>query len=50
MNTNTLAAGVIGFLLGGLTVSIAAELENEPNPPPVHGSSNHLSNEPDPRE
>jgi len=29
MNTNTLAAGVIGFLLGGLTVSIAAELEDD---------------------
>ena len=40
MNTNTLAAAVIGFLLGGLTVSIAAELEDEP--PPAHGSSNHL--------
>jgi hypothetical protein len=40
MNTNTLAAAVIGFLLGGLTVSIAAELEdnNEP-PPPAHSSS-----------
>ena len=32
MNTTTLAAGVIGFLLGGLTVSIAAELEDEPEP------------------
>ena len=41
MNTNTLAAGVIGFLLGGLTVSIAAELENEPDPAPSHGSSQH---------
>ena len=40
MNTNTLAAAVIGFLLGGLTVSVAAELEdnNEPTPP-AHGSS-----------
>ena len=33
MNTTTLAAGVIGFLLGGLTVSIAAELEDDPAPP-----------------
>ncbi len=41
MNTTTLAAGVIGFLLGGLTVSIAAELENEPDPAPSQGSSQH---------
>jgi len=27
MNTSTLAAAVVGFLLGGLTVSIAAELD-----------------------
>ena len=40
MNTNTLAAGVIGFLLGGLTVSIAAELESDtPAPPPAHSST-----------
>jgi hypothetical protein len=39
MSTTTLAAGVIGFLLGGLTVSIAAELEDDPapTPPPSHG-------------
>ena len=42
MNTNTLAAAVIGFLLGGLTVSVAAELENDDNPAPSHGSNNHL--------
>lgn len=36
MNTNTLAAGVIGFLLGGLVVSIAAEIEDDS--PPAHGS------------
>jgi hypothetical protein len=37
MNTNILAAGLAGFLLGGLTVSIAAELEeNEPARPPAH--------------
>lgn len=39
MNTNTLAAGVIGFLLGGLTVSIAAELEDDGTSPPSHDSS-----------
>lgn len=41
MNTNTLAAAVIGFLLGGLTVSIAAELENDDDPRPKHDSGNH---------
>jgi hypothetical protein len=41
MNTNTLAAGVVGFLLGGLTVSIAAEIENDDDPKPSHGSSVH---------
>ena len=46
MNTHTLAAGVIGFLLGGLTVSIAAELENEPDPAPAHGSSQHETTKP----
>jgi hypothetical protein len=40
MNTNTLAAGVIGFLLGGLVVSVAAELEPDDAPPaPAHGAS-----------
>lgn len=43
MNTNTLAAAVIGFLLGGLTVSIAAEFEDDDPPAPSHGSSNHQS-------
>ena len=39
MNTKTLAAGIIGFLLGGLTVSVAAELEdNSDAPPPAHSS------------
>lgn len=38
MNTTTLAAGVIGFLLGGLTVSVAAALEDDgPEPAPTHG-------------
>ena len=47
MNTNTLAAGVIGFLLGGLVVSIAAELENSAEPAPRHsGSSVHPSIDP----
>lgn len=41
MNTNTLAAALVGFLLGGLTVSIAAELEDDNPPAPSHGSSNH---------
>ena len=43
MNTNTLAAALIGFLLGGLTVSVAAELEDNDPPQPTHGSSNHQS-------
>ena len=43
MNTNTLAAAVVGFLLGGLTVSIAAELENDEPSQPSHSSSNHQS-------
>ncbi len=41
MNTNTLAAGVIGFLLGGLVVSTAAELEDDRDPAPSHGTSQH---------
>ena len=43
MNTNTLAAAVIGFLLGGLTVSIAAELEDGQEPKPSHGAGIHQS-------
>lgn len=38
MNTSTLAAGIVGFLLGGLVVSVAAELEDERPDPPAHGS------------
>ena len=38
MNTNTLAAALAGFLLGGLVVSIAAELQDGDSPPPAHGS------------
>ncbi|HEX8780861.1 MAG TPA: hypothetical protein VF728_06810 [Nocardioides sp.] len=38
MNTNTLAAAVIGFLLGGLTVSVAAELEQDRPAPPAHSA------------
>ena len=39
MNTHTLLAGVVGFLLGGLTVSVAAELEErDPAPPPSHSA------------
>jgi hypothetical protein len=42
VNTNTLAAGVIGFLLGGLVVSVAAELEkNDEAPAPSHSSGIH---------
>lgn len=37
MNTNTLAAGVIGFLLGGLVVSTAASLEDDDRGP-AHGT------------
>jgi len=29
VNTNSLAAGLVGFLLGGLTVSVAASLEDD---------------------
>jgi hypothetical protein len=43
MNTNTLAAAVVGFLLGGLTVSVAAELEDNNDSPPAHNSSIHQS-------
>ena len=46
MKTNTLAAAVIGFMLGGLTVSIAAELEDDGGPPPSHGSSSHGADRP----
>ncbi len=38
MNTNVLAAGVVGFLFGGLTVSVAATLEEDDARPPTHGS------------
>ena len=43
MNTNTLAAALVGFMLGGLTVSIAAELERDDDPKPTHSSSDHQS-------
>jgi hypothetical protein len=42
MNTNTLAAGVIGFLLGGLTVSIAAELESDDGSGGGHASTSEV--------
>jgi hypothetical protein len=42
MNINVLAAGVVGFLLGGLTVSVAAELEKDDPRPPAHGSQHSL--------
>ena len=41
MNTNTLAAAVVGFLLGGLTGSIAAELEDDSPSRPTHGISSY---------
>ncbi len=41
MDTHALAAAIIGFLLGGLVVSVAAELEDDDAPPSDHGSSSH---------
>lgn len=35
MNTNVLAAALAGFLLGGLTVSVAAELQDHPATEPT---------------
>ena len=46
MNTSTLAAAVVGFLLGGLTVSIAAELDADESHQPTHGFSNHQTIDP----
>ena len=37
MNVTTLAAGVVGFLLGGLVVSTTATLEDD-GPAPAHGA------------
>ena len=39
METKILFAGLVGLLLGGLTVSVAAELEDEPAP--AHETSVH---------
>ena len=39
MNTNTLAAALVDFMLGGLVVSIAAEIEGDETPPPAHGAT-----------
>lgn len=40
MNTNVLAAALAGFLLGGLTVSVAAELQDHPaTEQATHGST-----------
>lgn len=41
MDTKTLAAALIGFMLGGLTVSIAAELEQDQPDPPAHSAVIH---------
>ena len=32
MSTNTLAGAIVGFLLGGLTVSVAAQVEETERP------------------
>ncbi len=37
MNTTTLAAALAGFLLGGLTVSVAAQLEEDDSRSPHSG-------------
>jgi len=37
VNTNTLAAALVGFLLGGLTVSVAAQLEDDDKGESPHG-------------
>lgn len=42
MNVNTLAAGVVGFLLGGLVVSTAASLEDDDATTPSHGSGHQV--------
>ncbi len=39
LNTTALAVAVIGFLLGGLTVSVADELADDEPTPPAHGQS-----------
>ena len=48
MNTNTLAAAVIGFLLGGLLVSTAVALQDDNPSPTDHPSSQHESQRPRP--
>ena len=39
MNTTTLAAALVGFLLGGLTVSVAAQLDDEETADSPHGGA-----------
>lgn len=39
MNTTTLAAGVVGFLLGGLVTATAASLEDDDSDRPAHGAA-----------
>ena len=41
MDTKTLAAGLIGFLLGGLTVSVAAQLDDGGPDDATHGAGVH---------
>lgn len=43
MDTKVLAGAIVGFLLGGLTVSIAAELDDEGAPAPSHGLGVHAT-------
>ena len=43
MNIKALLGGVIGFLLGGLVVSIAAQSEGDCDKPPTDASSIHSS-------
>lgn len=45
MRTDVLAAAIIGFLLGGLTVSVAAELESDDGGG-GHASSSQVSHQP----
>ncbi len=41
MDTKMLAGAIVGFLLGGLTVSVAAELDDDQPAEPGHGAGVH---------
>ncbi|QYJ03385.1 hypothetical protein KUV85_13745 [Nocardioides panacisoli] len=43
MDTKSLASAIIGFLLGGLTVSVAAQLDDDADQSPQHGSSSQVT-------